>query len=530
MRSLALFLILPGTGILWADADFGLRTKHTATLRVSRPPDAMLRGKTITIRSRDGDKFTDRQTLEFAIERSLAGECTPAKDGRDLVLTFAVASFEPVKSRTFTVTEKRSIVVGKKKQKLLFSDKLIDVDDVQEREVPVEYWEAQGALSLQLTVNDASGALVDSFHTEGKFSRKQEIAVQGVSKATGILPTPDALQTELITKVANDIQRRYTKTIEPVAVRLTVDEPLRTGNALAMRGQWKEALDSWSSVPMKKNPGDRSYNMAVAHEALAYQAYDSSRNPDDAVEQFQQAIKLYEEAQRSDPKEKYFESAMGRCDKLRLNFARAKAQYEQQERVAATEFAKAEAKQKEEAARRQLEEEKEKTLNSTRADTQDEADFRVIARSRLKNVQGAPSSELEGQLIQLGQDAYKLESLGARRVIRGELTYLTKTRVNLELYKQTFQDLVGTDKVLDAKDRADLNQLAQRLNLTPAQLSPVEAQFEYRNLTLPPPSAPSAKAKPAVTKPAVVAAKPSTVPAANVPKAPPAATPGVIRK
>ena len=511
-------LSLLGAGLLGASADFGLRTKHSAAVTISRPPDAMLRGKEITIRPRAGVVFADRQSLELAIERGLASEFTASKDGRDLVLTYAVANFEPVTSKTFTQTEKRSVKVGKKMQKLPFSDKLVEVDDMQDRDVSVEYWEARGELGLQLTVNDSSGAMVDSFNAPSKYLRKVEIAVQGVSKTTESLPTPQSLQSSLIMKVAADIQQRYTKTNHRVDVRLTVDEPLRPGNAMAMSGQWKEALDSWSAVQMKKNPGDRLYNMAVAHESLAYQAYESTRNPDNVEGSFQQAIKLYAEALRSDSGEKFFRFAMDRCAEMQANFARAKEQYSTQQRVAEIEQERADARAKAEQELREKVKLEELELTSKRPDTQDEADFRTIARGRLKNASTEPAAGFQGKLVQLGKDGYKLPEMAARRVVHQEVEHLAKARTSLELYKQSFSDLVGADKTLDASDRTALKKLAQRLDLLPEELSPIEAQFDYRNLTTPPPAPakpkvlaakPAPAAKPMASKPEAVIAKPA---------------------
>ncbi|MDX1982852.1 MAG: tetratricopeptide repeat protein [Bryobacteraceae bacterium] len=526
-------LLLVSTVLSWAGADFGIRTRHSAKINISRPPDALLRGKNIVIKSRDGVAFRDRQALELAVERAMSGEYTPSKTAGDLVLTVAVASFEPVTAHTVTVTENRNVKVGTKPGKNIFTGKPTQVDDYQMRAVPVQYWEARGALGLQVTVHDAAGTLVDSFNPQGRYERKVETAENGVSKLKETLPTPQGLQTALIDKVASEIQARYTKTNEPVEVRLTVDDPLRAGNALAMSGQWKEALAAWTGAQMKKNPGDRAYNMAVAHEALAYQNYDASRNPDDAEQSFQQAITLYEEALRSDPGEKFFKQAQERCAKMKANFARAKDQYAAQQRTAEIEVAKAEARQKEEEAKRQQDEEVQKELTSTRADTQDEADFRTIARGRLKAVSGEVSADFQTKLVQYGKDAFKLAEVPSRRVVHQEIGRRQKLATNLELYKQTFTDLVSADKTLDAADRGALTRLAARLELGPEDVKPIEAQFEFADKTAPPaapvPKAtPPARAKPVqVSRPA--APKPPT-PVVVAPKksaVAPAVTPGI---
>ncbi|MBL8293368.1 MAG: hypothetical protein JNN08_16085 [Bryobacterales bacterium] len=529
MKRIRLVLVLTGLALPgWADADFGIRTKHSATITVSRPPDALLRGKTIAIKSRQGVAFREQQTLELAIEKALAGEYTPTKGNAELVLTFAVARAEPVQARKVVQTERRNVKVGQKQGKNIITGKPMMVDIYDMRDVPVEYWDARGTLALQVTVHDGAGALLDSFDADGAYQRKVEVAVNRVATNKETLPTEEALQAELIEQAASDIRKRYTKTTEPVEVRLTVDDPLRPGNAQAMAGQWKEALASWSAAAMKKNPGDRAYNMAVAHEALAYQVYDASRNPDDSQESFQKAIQLYEEALRSDPGEKFFRQAMERCGQMKANFTRAKDQYAAQERLAQLEVAKAEAKQQQEEEKRKQQEEALAELNSKRADTQDEADFRTIARGRLKSLNGEQvSADFQTKLVAFGRDAYKLEELPARRVVHQEIERKKRMGANLELYKQTFADLVGADKALDANDRSALNRLAARLELAPDEVKPIEAQFQFNDLTAPPPppapapapapaakKATAAKPKPAAAKPAAAQAPTPTKPAA----------------
>ncbi len=423
------------------------------------------------------------------------------------------------------LTEKRYVVVGKKQVKSRITGKMTEVDDTQEREVPVQYWEARGKLALQLTANDASGVLVDSFKTRGgDYSRRVETAVNGVSKTNESLPTLDTVKTELIAKVAGEVQQRYTKTYQKVGVRLTVDDPLRPGNAMAMSGQWKEALAAWSGAAMRRNPGDRAYNMAVAQEALAYQAYDASRNPDDAAEAFQQAETLYAEALRSDPGEKFFRQAQERCAGMKANFARAKAQWEAQERIALIELANAEKRQKEEEARRLLDQEQQRELESQRPDTQDETDFRAIVSGRLKSLAGDLDPDAQGKILQLGKSGYNLTEIAANRVMHQEHKRVKEMRNNLELYKGSFADMVVGDKTLDKEERAKLTGLAQRLKLTPDDVRPIETQFQYKDLASPPPSVqpkPPAQPKPPTGVKPVPMAKPAPVkPSVTTPAAP----------
>ncbi len=491
--------------------DFGIRTKYSAKITTSRPPDAMLRGKSISITGREAANFKDRAALELAIEQALSSEFTPAKGAADLNLNFAVLGYEPVSAKTYSQIESRNVVVGKKTTKNIFTGKPMQVDDYQMRNVSVEYWEARGQVSLQVTVRDSSGTVLDAFTPTSQFQQKVELSENRVAKTNrGTLPTPQELEGGLIGKVAADIQKRYTKINETLEVPLAVDHELRVGDGLAGGGQWQEALDAWTSANLKKNQGDKPYNMAVANEALAYKTYDGSRNPDDAEAYFQKAIELYEQALKADPGEKVFRQAMDRCAAMKANFSRAKDQYAAQQRAAEVELAKAEVTAKQEESKRQQEEEAARELNSTRPDTADEASFRTIVRSRMRSLAAAPDEAHQVQLVQLGQSAYKLAEVPSRRVVHQEVGRREKVKSNLELYKQTFSDFVSRDKVLDKKERSDLNDLAKRLDLTAEDTGPVEAQFEYKepsaaraqSASSTTPAKPNATRKPAPQRPA----------------------------
>jgi hypothetical protein len=77
--------------------------------------------------------------------------------------------------------------------------------------------------------------------------------------------------------------------------------------ALAPNPDWEGAIKVWDSTKMKspKSEGDRQYNIAAGHEALAYKAYNATLNPNDALPFFEKAMAIYEKAKILDPVEKY---------------------------------------------------------------------------------------------------------------------------------------------------------------------------------------------------------------------------------
>ncbi len=530
--SLSVFITLCCLSSVWA-SDFGFTKSQAqaAQITIFSPPEVSLRGSALAIRARPGSTaLPDSQALELAMERGLSSEFKIAKAPADLVLEYA-ASFEQPTARTYTVTEARNVQVGTKPMKVPLLG-TIDMPVYESRPVPVGYWEARGSLNLVVTVTDSTGALVDTFESKGDVAQKIETSAGGVSSSNAALPTTQALQANLYDAVASKLKQRYTRTSQSVQVRLAVDEPLKSGNAQAMTGQWKKALETWTAVQLKRNQQDRTYNMAVAYEALAYQAYNNSGDPNDAEEFFQQALKLYDEALRLDPKEANFRSAQVRCAEMRTNFSRANEQYASHQRETELEVARAETK------RREAED---ALLKQARPDTKDEADFREYVRKRIRAMSGDPNQD---ELIKQGGVIYGLTGDLSRRVVLQELDRVEKGRANLEIYQATFSDFVA-DRNVDATDRQALTRLVQRLQLNQADVKAVESRFQFTEPTTSPvaskansvaestpkPAAP--KAGPAAgstppAKPAAVAPAPSSVPDPSRPPATPA-TPRIVK-
>lgn len=507
---LLVLLLLSCSTSSWP-GDFGFFTKNTARINVSRPPDALLPGSTLAIRAREGARFPEAQALELAIEKSLSGDYKPEKVAPALVLNY-VATLEPVVISRSRVTETRIVRTGTTHtEKALIGGGTVEVADTAPQNVPVDYWEARGSLGLLVTVFDSKNTLLDTFEAKAVVARKVETTVMGVSQDGGaMMPSSAALQGTMYDGVALQLKNRYTKTIQPVEVPLAMDDVLRPGNVQAMNGQWKQALEAWTAAQLKRNQPDRTYNMAVAYEALAYQTFASGGSPDDAEPLFQQSLKLYDEALRLDPRESRFSQAQKRCADMRANFSRAKEQYAKQDRDAAVELAKAEA---------QKEAKDSKLAAVRRADTKDEAEFRMIVRKRIQAMSGEPNQE---ELIKQGRDVYALSEDSSRWVVLQELNKVQKGHVNLDAYRSTFSDLVA-DKIIDATDRQALTRLSQRLGMTQADVRSVESQFQFSETAAKP--APSrvvvvTEPKPGV-KPATMAPATSSAPnSAKPPGAP----------
>lgn len=520
---LAIFVPASGAG----QFRFGIKmTQHKAVMNVSRPPDALISARSLGVQAKPGTGFPAVEGLRANIEKALAGDFT-ISPGPDAVLSFQVTNYVPIQTATTVQTETRNVVVGKERKKVF--GKEVDVDKYEMRQVPVMYWIASGSLTLQVYVHDKGGVVLDSFSPQSKFSDKRELSAGGVVKATPqSMPGNEALLDSMLTGVASDVRKRYTKTIDQLTAFLAVDEELRSGNSLAMNGDWQKALDAYNGAKLKKNAPDRLYNMAVCHEALAFAAYEASKNTDDAEPHFAEALKLYDEAMNADPEEKYFREAQKRLSVAKTNFARAKEQYAAQQREAEIAAAKEQQRLAAEEARKKKEAEEQAELSSKRADNQDEADFRLVARGRLKTQNGTPAPGFLDQLREFGKTTYKLDDLQARRVVHQETERLTRLKGNVEVYRQTLSELTG-DKTIDAGERATLTRLAARLDLGPADTTDIEKQFDFKDLSAPPP--PPAPKTPAVKPPKPGATKtPAAKPTVTPKPATPPAKPSIVQK
>jgi tetratricopeptide (TPR) repeat protein len=473
-----------------AAGDFGRIHRAVVTIQVARPPEVLLRGKSFAVKSTPGVPVDNPPGVEQAIVRALSSVYTPAPASPDLTITVTVTSYQRIAPKLSSQVEKRSVKV-RKTIKNPITGKPVAIDTTEIQDVPVTRWEGQGSLGAHVVVRTASGVQLDEFTPNAVYSKRIELAEGRTPK--GKAPPPQESLAELQQALATEIGKRYVKTAESLEVLLAMDDPLHPGNDLAVQKRWKEALDRWTAVPPNgKIQADRLYNLGVAQEALGYAAYNDSGNPENAEPLFQQAIRNYEDALKLDPAEKYFVEAKDRCTRIRANFARAKEQYDAIQRQAAVleikekqKEAAVEAQKEEEAARRQREQEQklkdEQELTSTRPDSPDEAEFRSLARVKLKSQAGKPGEKYVAQLEENGRRDYKLTAVQSKRVVTQEVARLD----GLQEYRETFKELIARDKTIDAGERDTLRKFAARKTLTADEVKSIESEFEFKDLTAP---------------------------------------------
>ncbi|MCX6593925.1 MAG: hypothetical protein NTZ56_20615 [Acidobacteria bacterium] len=473
-------------------------------LRVPRPPDAYPQIKSVNVQIVEADKgFTDQARLRMTIEQKLNKDFKIESQKGDATLKISVVTYDVPTVRREMRKETKSVEVSKKEWKTV--------------EVSVPYWVGKGSISLSVRLLDAEGDTLDTFDPTSSYSQSRPLESDAtgttgsglMSRALHAVNTPKQrgpsapvdtaadINAALLSDLGHQILRRYVNTVDDLEIKLGCDDELRAGNKLVLGTQpdWEGAIKLWEAVKMKKNEGDRIYNLAVAYEALAYKEYAATLNPVSASEYFAKALDTYDRAMKADPTEKYIQGAAERLRLAKTNLDRAKDQRANWE-------TEREKRRQEYHARL----EGQRAIDSRREDSDQEKSFRRMVRRNLR-------SPNPGDLAKMGQDVFKLNELETTRILKQENARL----VSVSEYETQFK-MVVDDKVVSKEEREDLTLFAQGKNLDADDLRAVEAKYTFAE-----PGAP--KAVP-VAAPATVSTAPrATSPTVPKPAAPKAGTP-----
>ena len=481
-----LLVLIAATAIMISAGEFRTRFNkaESVSLVIPRPADAVVNAKSLAIQSKQGPSAFRRSVeLEQFIQQDLAKEYDLSKNKPEATLQFSVVAYEPVLTSNETKTEMRSINVGTSQK-----------PTYQVRSVPVVYRVFHGSITGSVFMFDKNGKALDSYQPVAKVVKTNELTVNGQApqaqqkwndlnplksfrkppptsnEPEPVIETPEGLETQMLQKLASEIQKRYVATSDTVSIFLAVDSELRLGDKLAESGQWKEALDAWTNASMRKNAGDRMYNMAVAKEALAYAEYGRDGSLDEFLPKFQEAMDLYTNALHADPAEKYMRQAV---DRLQL----AKADIEATRRMKVDQdatLARA-ARQVVENAQRQ------KLMNAALADkspdTPDEASFRANVRAELSAITGDVTDAKRDELVAFGE-RLKLPNMRSYRVVSQEMNRKKMLGQALSDYERVLKPLASDGKITSA-ERAQLQDLARREDLDTDNVKSVESKYTF---------------------------------------------------
>jgi hypothetical protein len=489
-----LLLTLPLYGGFLSSA-FDAR-KGTVTIRVVRPAERFLTGKTMRVRIGTAPKTFTRQTeLLGAVERSLSGQFVRSDTGDpDLLFEIDVVAYEPPNVREFEVKEKRRIQVGETPlynkdgtpKKGLFGGQATQAI-YEDRIVPIGYWEGKGRLAVRLGVTPhGSTAAIDVASATADFSEKRKISdpapessITDMGRDLGRMfglgkkppeqsqQTPDSLDLQFIDQVSAKTGRHFAKTVSEITVVLSTEDVLASGAALAQAGDWAGAIKSWDQAAMKNANSEwmRQYNLGIGNIAQAFHAYDQGEDASQAAAMFDRGGQMLMKASSLKPREQHVTDALQHYASFKSamqNMASENAAREETEKRALTEIAA----------------QREKVLRDKRPDSVKEASFRQLVALRLKGAKGALPAEERAELETTGQKGYGLNAVQAQRVVFQENDRVEAAAAAVDTYEQTFSSLVG-DGILSADERTVLQELARNLSIPKATIDLIHKRYKF---------------------------------------------------
>jgi hypothetical protein len=489
LSSLLLFTSTVNAGIFSGDFD---ARKGGVTIKVARPPERFLSGKTMRIRIGDAPRSFTRQTeLLNAVERALSTQFVRAEGGSaDLEFEIDVVAYEPPDIREYEVQEKRRIKTGERPlynddgtpKKGLFGGQATQAI-YEERMMPIGYWEGKGRLVVRLKVSPrGSSAAVDSVSATAEFSEKRRISdpapeassIADLKKIIGLgpkqqqesRPTAAGLDLQFIDKVSSEAAGRFARSVSAVPMVLSSHAALAAGTSFAVAGDWQTAVDTWDKVKNPKAEWMRQYNLGIGHVALAFQAYEASGDFEQTTDAFDRGGQFLLRASELKPGEKHVVAAL-----------QSYADFKKSIQNVAGEAAARDAKEKRELA--EITAQREKALREKRPDSAKEAAFRQLVALRMKNAKGGalPGDEKE-TLETTGQKAYGLTPLQAQRVVFQENERLSTAAEAVETYDGTFSSLVA-DGVLSTEEKEVLKGLAKNLEISKSAVDGVHKRYTF---------------------------------------------------
>ncbi len=496
MRCLNRFLV-PTCIIVWFALPayagkfvFGMNRRVEVTLKMPMPPQVSLEAKTVRVDVVQAPSaFGDSDRLLHSIEQSLTPDFSISSDKADAILSVTVASFDPPNTWTNTQTETRTITVQQPAYnqdgtpQLDANGNAVTQSAIQVRQVPVVYWHASGTLSLLVQTRLGDGSRQPDFTPIFTFGKSAVVSVNDESQPEAAnLPDASAILDALISNVAYKFKLQYCRTEVDESFLLAVDDELRPSDALAQAGSWESALKQWQDVKMKKNEGDRLYNMGAAYEALAYAKYSQTGSMEDTLALFKKSQELYNQAIQLDPKEKYIQQSRERLATANKAMEKAQEQY-LVEKAKADEITR---RQKEEemlaTKRKQQLDEVRATLNPDdtprKVDTPQDAKFRSLVSMRLQTATEPLAKDVVEKLTQDGETIFHLDAASAQQVVLQQEIVKSDHAANLDKYQSYFADFAA-DQRITAEERSALHGLKDSLKLSDRETRSVESEFQF---------------------------------------------------
>jgi len=357
-----------------------------------------------------------------------------------------------------------------------------EVEDCQFQQAEMTYLVSNGSLSVTVQVSETksqavvhSQVLQPTYNAESAIAGPTRCGGQGYGVRAGQLQSPQAILSSLIEQAAANTLRLVAGYDEPRSVLLAVDGELKPGNAQALAGNWRQALETWKGASIKEKARDteaaRQYNLGVAHEALAASAMRNNAL-DEANAHLNDAEQSYRQALGLDPGEKYFRDTIAR-----LQHDRGVLQKEQEHQFMKQAVEAASLPQAPQAPSQPLTvdipldgwpENESPAVHS----------FRAYVRKRIETQKQEPSEAFRKQLSAEGAD-YEVKEGRAMQVVDSEAKRFLVLKQNLDKYRELFSELAG-DGVISADEREVLMTRKKTLHLPDGLVKQVEAQFRFK--------------------------------------------------
>jgi hypothetical protein len=351
------------------------------------------------------------------------------------------------------------------------------VEDCRRQQVSAIFLVSRGRLALNLSAVDARTQAIRFTH---QFERHydQESMVDGPrlcgKRTYGIPPGHLRYRREILEHLAGQIVAETVRFASGYSaersVLLAVDEELKPGNALALAGNWPQALAAWEAagIPSGENEKEaaRQYNLGVAHEALAVAAM-RNEHLEEADNRLKDAEKFYAQAITLDSKEKYFRDTFARLQHDRAVLDK-KFEYRSLDEAAADDLVPFTPEGSVVNGDIPLEGWPENEKDAVH-------DFRLYVRTRLEARNEEPDEAFRQKLISISTD-YGVPEVSAREVIHSEVRRLRVLIQHMEKYAEDYKD-IAADGAITPSEREMLRKRQTTLHLSDAQVRAVEGRI-----------------------------------------------------
>lgn len=175
-----------------------------------------------------------------------------------------------------------------------------------------------GAAGIRVEVRRAGATVADE--TAHHTLREEHLVEAGP-------PARNVVEDTLIDHAVRKAAGRISPGREPVRVLLARSDEVDKFNDLARDRRWQDWLNTLESVPPHRDPKRDAYrlhNLAVAHEALAYEA-PPAEGP---ASRLDNASALIAQAAKQNPSEKYIVESQARITRSRSDYATLAALYQ----------------------------------------------------------------------------------------------------------------------------------------------------------------------------------------------------------